>query len=261
MPDRRFHDRSAPRWAGLLAAAAVTAAVPSGAVADVSPADLQPYKARYQVTFRGLNGGQIESSMSRGPVTGQWLYQTRAFPSLLGRVAVSPLAHERSTMQVTTAGVRPLTFDFNDGSASSNKDVNLRFDWSSGRVSGSAEGVRFEFPVQPGTQDTASVQAAMLIELLAGRSPHGFPIVTGNKLREYRYWQEGKATVSTPLGQFETVVWANQRDGSTRVTKAWHAPALGYLPVQAVQFRNGKAETQMKLIALERGQGTGDRGR
>jgi hypothetical protein len=251
MTDPLIARRRAWRSAALLAGAALAFVTP---LSHAKEKALQPYKARYQVTFRGLSGGQIESSLSRGSVPGQWLYETRAFPSLLGRVAVSPHARERSTMQVTPSGVRPLTFDFNDGSDSSSKDVRFRFDWTAGRVQGEAEGVPFDLAVQPGTQDTASVQAAMIIELLADRSPAGFPILTGRRLREYRYWYEGKATVMTPFGQFEAVVWANQRDGSTRVTKVWHAPALGYVPVQAIQYRKGQAETQMKLLALTREQ-------
>jgi len=252
MVDQLIARRRAWRYAALLAGGALVLAAPLSHAREKA---LEPYKARYQVTFRGLSGGQIESSLSRGSVPGQWLYETRAYPSLLGRVAVSPHARERSTMQVTPSGVRPLTFDFNDGSDSSSKDVRFKFDWAAGRVQGEAEGVPFDLAVQPGTQDTASVQAAMIIELLAGRSPAGFPILTGRRLREYRYWYEGKATVMTPFGQFETVVWANQRDGSTRVTKVWHAPALGYVPVQAIQYRKGQAETQMKLLALTRGDG------
>jgi len=247
----------AMRVLGLLLGVALALAANATHAKD---ATLQPYKARYQVTYRGLSGGQIESSLARGTVADQWLYETRAFPSLLGRIAVSPLARESSVMQITPSGVRPLTFDFNDGSDTTTKDVRFKFDWAAGHVRGEAEGVPFDLPVQPGTQDTASVQAAMIIELLAGRSPQGFPILVGKRLRDYRYWPEGKATVMTPFGQFDTVVWANQRDGSTRVTKVWHAPALGYVPVQAVQYRKGQAETQMKLLALERGQGTGDRG-
>lgn len=223
-------------------------------LAHGSETGLEPYKARYQVTYRGLGGGEIESSLARGSVPGQWLYATRAFPSLLGRVAVSPHARERSVMQVTPSGVRPITFDFDDGSEGSKKDVSLRFDWTAGRVRGVAEGTPFDLAIPPGTQDTASVQVAMILDLLAGRSPQGFPIVTGRKLREYRYWPEGKATVTTPFGQLETVVWANQRDGSTRLTKVWHAPALGYVPVLAIQYRKGQAETQMKLVALTREQ-------
>jgi hypothetical protein len=247
-PDRRSVLRTLLALAAF-AAAAAGAQEPGGAA---PAATLQPYKARYQVSYRGVSGGQIESGLRRGPQPGQWLYETRAFPNLLGRVAVSPQARERGVMLVSPSGVKPLTFSFDDGSAESAKDVRLAFDWTAGHVRGEAEGVPFEMPVPPGTQDTASVQAAMLVELLAGRAPQGFPILTGRRLREYRYWSEGPATVVTPFGQFEAVVWANQRDGSTRLTRVWHAPSLGYLPVQAVQFRKGQPEVQMRLLALER---------
>ena len=253
MPERRA-GRIAGLLAGVLGGLALLLAAPPSRSAE-PPDTLQPYTARYQVSYRGLSGGQIESSLSPGTAAGQWLYQTRAFPSLLGRVAVSPQARERATMEISATGVRPLAFDFDDGSTGGGKDVKLRFDWAAGRVHGEAEGEPIDMPVKPGTQDTASVQAAMMVALLAGRAPQGFPIVTGSRLRDYRYWPEGKATVVTPYGQFDTVVWANQRDGSKRVTKVWHAPALGYLPVQAIQYRKGQAETQMKLVALSRGDG------
>jgi hypothetical protein len=234
-------------WAWLFATLAFAVVTP-GTWARDADAGLQPYRARYQVNYRGLSGGQIESSLSRGSVAGQWLYETRAYPSMLARVAVSPQARERGVMQVTAEGVRPLTFDFNDGSEGSQKDVRFAFDWTAGRVRGEAQGAPFDLAVKPGTQDTASVQAAMILDLLAGRQPKGFPILTGSKLRDYRYWPEGRATIVTPYGQFETVIWANQRSGSTRLTKVWHAPTLGYVPVQAIQYRKGQAETQMKLV-------------
>ena len=244
-PARRRHC-----W--LLVMLALALATPGAGARDAG-ASLQPYKARYQVNYRGLSGGQIESSLSPGSAKGQWLYETRAFPSMLARVAVSPQARERGIMQVTAEGVRPLAFDFNDGSEGSRKDVRFTFDWAAGRVHGEAQGEPFDLAVHPGTQDTASVQAAMILALLAGDEPKGFAILTGSRLREYRYWPEGKATIVTPYGQFETVVWVNQRSGSTRLTKVWHAPALGYVPVQAVQYRKGQAETQMKLVSLTRG--------
>jgi hypothetical protein len=248
-PDRR-------RWPGalaLVAAAALLAALaPRAHASEAGAADLQPFKARYQATFRGISGGQIENGLRRGAQPGQWLYETRAYPNLLGRVAVSPEARERGVMEVTAGGVRPMTFDFSDGKSDLAKDVRFAFDWKSGRVKGEAQGKPFDLPVTAGTQDTASVQAAMLVELLAGREPKGFTILTGSRLRDYRYWSEGRATVVTPFGQFDTVVWANQRNGSDRVVKVWHAPSLGYVPVQAVQFRKGQLETQLKLVSFER---------
>lgn len=237
-------------FAGLPARAQVAAT--TGASATAPQPMMQPYTARYQVSYRGLSGGEIESSFKRGAASGQWQYETRAFPNLFGRIAVSPEAREVSTMAITPTGVRPVSFSFNDGSSSSTKDVHLAYDWAGKTVTGNASGKPVSFTLTPGTQDTASVQAAMIQERLAGRKPQGFRIITGNKMRDYRYWQEGTAQIMTPFGQVETEVWANQRDGSDRVSKVWHAPSLGYVPVQAIQYRKGNPEVQMKLVKLQR---------
>lgn len=239
----------APGRAGTAMAATGAAAA---AVATPAPGTLQPYKARYQVSYRGLSGGQIEASFRPGAASGQWLYETHAFPNLLGRIAVSPEAYQRSTMLVGSAGVKPLSFDFNDGSAEDEKDVRLRFDWTRNHVTGTADGKPIDLDVLPGTQDTASVQAAMIFERVSGRSPTSFRIITGRKVRDYRYWSEGLQQVSSPFGPVTAEVWASQREGSTRVQKVWHVPSLGYVPVQAIQYRKGSAEVQMKLLALER---------
>jgi hypothetical protein len=222
--------------------------------ASASRADpgLKPYTARYHVSYRGLSGGEIESSFRPGQRAGLWLYETRVYPNFFGRIAVSTQAHETSTMQVTDHGVRPLSFSFNDGASDRKKDVQLTYDWSAGKLTGVAEGKPVAFDLEPGVQDTASVQAAMIQERLAGRKPQSFKIVTGGKLREYRYWLEGTQQVMTPFGQVDAEVWANQRDGSTRVSKVWHAPSLGFLPVQAIQYRKGNPEVQMKLVKLDR---------
>jgi Protein of unknown function (DUF3108) len=231
--------------------ATVIASWPSTSRADPGTA-LQPYIARYQVSYRGLSGGEIESTFRRGSHPGLWQYESRVFPNFFGRIAVSPQARELSSMQVAANGVRPLSFSFNDGASDKQKDVRLAYDWAGGKLTGTAEGKTVAIDLVPGVQDTASVQAAMIQERLAGRKPQSFKIVTGGKLREYRYWMEGTQQVMTPFGQVEAEVWANARDGSNRVSKVWHAPSLGYVPVQAIQYRKGNPEVQMKLVRLQR---------
>jgi hypothetical protein len=251
---RRKQEGAAPGrgwWLALTALVAGTASAADAPSSAASSGVLQPYVARYQVSYRGLNGGEIESSFRRGKANGQWLYETRAYPSLLGRVAVSSQARERSVMQAAPGSVQPLSFDFDDGSDDTDKDVRLRYDWTLGTVTGQAGGKPVAFELTAGTQDTASVQAAMIQARLEGRKPQGFRIITGGKLRDYRYWQEGMQQVMTPFGQVEAEVWASQRNGSNRVSKVWHAPSLGYLPVQAIQYRKGNPEVQMKLVRLQ----------
>ena len=248
--------RQLANWCALVTAVAGTwlLAAPGIALGDqvAAAAGLQPYTARYQVSYRGLNGGEIESSFKRGTAAGQWQYETRVFPTLLARVAISSQAHEKSVIELSPAGIRPLSFNFDDGSASAAKDVRLAYDWNELTVTGSVEGKPVALAITPGTHDTSSVQAAMILELLAGRKPQSFKIITGGKLREYRSWPEGTQQVMTPYGQVEAEVWASQRTGSNRVTKTWHAPSLGYVPVQAIQYRKGNPEVQMKLVRLQR---------
>ena len=240
-------------WFGLLSALAICGAAPSTALGDPAGAGPGPtaYKARYQVSYRGLGGGQIEVSLQPQP-DGTWVYESHAFPNMLGRLAISTSAHERGVMEVKGDSVRPLSYDYDAGRDDASKDIHARFDWAANRVSGTFEGKEFAFDLTPGTQDTASVQAAMLSELVAGRTPQSFRLVTGGKVRDYRYWSEGTAQVTTTTGAYDTVVWSNQRDGSSRVSKVWHAPALGFVPVQAIQYRDGRAELQMKLVEVER---------
>jgi hypothetical protein len=240
----------------LIAPCALAAAAAPGPEAaqsaQASAHRLVPYVARYQVSYRGISGGQIESSLRRGTAPGQWVFQSRPYPNLLGRVAVSPDARQRSTMEISGTTVRPLRLVFDDGSDDSIKDVSVEFSWPSGVARGQSKGKSFDLTVPPGTQDPASVQPAMLVALLEGLKPEGFRILNGARLEEYRYWSEGPATVVTPYGQFETVVWASQRNGSKRVNRVWHAPDLGYVPVQAIQYNKGRPDVQMRLVALER---------
>ena len=229
----------------------------SSAVAETvkSGAELQtrmkPYKARYKVGYKAIPGGEIEASFRRGSKPGIWIYESRAFPNLLGRVIVSAAAVERSTMEITERGVRPLSLDFNDGSDEKADDIRLTYDWSRNHVSGEVNGAPFEKSIEPGTQDTASVQAAMITELVAGRSPTGFPILTGKKLRDYRYWQDKTERVQTAIGEFDAVVWASTREGSKRIVKVWHVPELGYVPVKATQFLKDKPQVHMNIVSLE----------
>ena len=75
---------------GLVTGLGVAAPSHAGTAAAAS---MSPYTARYQVSYRGLSGGEIEASFRRADANGLWQYETRAFPNFFGRIAVSPRAH------------------------------------------------------------------------------------------------------------------------------------------------------------------------
>ncbi len=84
---RNLRARGVAAIAALLLAGG--ASLPAWTTADSAPARLEAYTARYAVSYRGLAGGQIEASLAPGSTPETWQYATRAYPNVLGRLAIS----------------------------------------------------------------------------------------------------------------------------------------------------------------------------
>lgn len=214
-------------------------------------ATLQPFTATYSVTYRGIGAGTLQTQLLRDPQTGQWIFETRVNPSFLARFAVNRNAIERSVMEVDNEGVRPLQWRLDDGKSGSDGDGTLSFDWTQRSVSGDYHGAPVALITEAGLQDRQSIQVQVIYDLLQGHEPGELPMVNDDKIRQYAYSRGSSGEVQTKLGKIDAVVYESTRPGSSRISRVWHAPSLGFVPVRAEQVRKGKVETVMTLIALE----------
>ena len=213
----------------------------------------EPFTATYAVTFRGLNGGTLEMHWRRDAQSGRYIFETGAHPSTLARFFVSSDAFERTTFETSGDGLRPVLWETEDGKAGDKGDGRLEFDWNTKRITGTFEGKPVDLPLEPGTLDRTSIQLGVMMSLLRGQEPGTITMVNGDDLRSYTYTRVKKESMSTKLGSYDAVVYESTRPGSNRVSRVWHAAALGYVPVRAEQIRKGKVETVMELIALKTG--------
>lgn len=220
-------------------------------LANTDPPALEPFTATYAVTFRGIEAGTLHMELRREADTGHLVYETRANPSMLARFVVSANALERSVMEVTPDGIRPLTWHLDDGKSSTKRDGALRFDWMQQSVSGEIEDKKIELQAVPRVQDRLSIQVEVMRALAQGAEPGTIPLIDDERIKEYTYKKSGTATLDTKLGKLDTVIYESTRPGSSRVSRVWHAPSLGYLPVRAEQIRKGKVETVMVLEKKE----------
>jgi len=180
-----------------------------------------------------------------------WIYQSRSEPRGIGRV-MSERPVQRSVMRVTEAGVQPLSYNADDGTSSTKRDVNIMFDWSAGRVTGVYEDKKVDMALVPGLKDDFSVQIAMMVELLRGRTPQQFLLLDGNSVRQYNYTRDGEETLTTPIGTIETIIYKSQKEGSPRATRFWCAPSKGYIPLRVQQKRGDDVQWTMQIQSLER---------
>ena len=242
---RQSSDESgSARW--LLAVAAAVLLVSGRAVAAD---ELKPYTATYNGIWRGMT---VAVSTLQLEQTGDtWRFSSRSEGRGIGKLASGvfpPL--QVSVVRVTDQGVLPQSFKSTGGDA--DKTILLNYDWQLHRVTGVYEGTEVSLPLTPQVQDDGSVQLALIVELLAGRTPPTVQLIDKNSVREYQFSRDGEATIKTALGDVQTVVFKSQKKNSPRITRFWCAPDRGYVPMRVQQKKGDDVQWTMEIQSLKR---------
>ena len=219
--------------------------------------ELKPFEASYAWIWHGMTVAvstlKLEQTAHAPDARAgdTWLYSAHSDPRGIGRVfAERPT--QQSTIQVNDNGVRPLHYTADDGTSSGKRNSDLQFAWEHNRVTGVYETDKVDMPLQPGTQDDLSVQIALMVELLAGRTHAQSLLIDKNSVREYEYTREGEESVSTPVGKIDTVIYRSQKKGSPRVTRFWCDPQQGYIPVRVEQKKGDEVQWSMQVESVKR---------
>jgi len=228
----------------------ILACVLSLAAARVAAADeLRPFEATYDWIWRGMT--VAETTVKLEKTDGTWAYTSRSSPRGIGKLAPQR-PKTRSELKVTDEGVRPLTYQGDDGTDSTKRTINVTYNWDTHQISGIYEDTAVSLPLTPDVQDDSSVQIAMMVALLQGRTPERFSVLDKNSVREYQYRKVGEETLKTAIGEVPTVIFASQRANSPRVNRYWLAPDRGYIPMRVQQKRGDDVEWTMEIRSLKR---------
>ena len=216
----------------------------------VSRADeLKPYQASYQGIWHGMTVAMSDLKLEQTGDT--WTMSSSSSARGLGRLAAGVFPPRQvSVVRVTAAGVQPQSFKSEGGDSARSSD--LSYDWQAHPVTGTLDGARLEQPLAPGVQDDGSVQLALMVELLAGRTPSSFLMIDQHGPRAYQFARDGEATLATPIGAIPTVIYRSQKAGSPRITRFWCASHQGYVPVKVEQTKGDEVQWTMEIRSLSR---------
>ena len=229
-----------------IAACALALAASAAGAAEVT---LAPFAAEYDVRYGRMAVGTSRTELSRSG--DRWTMESTSTATGFARLIAGGTLRQRSEFELLPDGPRPVSYSFDDGTTRTDRDVSLRFDWSAGRVRGTAEDEPVDVATVEGLQDAASMQALVLALLRAGREPGTIAMIEKDKVKYYRYTLLRTEKLATAIGELETVVYRSARDGSERETLTWHAPKLGYAAVQAEQRVGGKRGFQTYIRRFE----------
>jgi hypothetical protein len=230
---------------------ALCLAAPIAAHADEGP--LAPFTADYDVHYGSVDVGSSRTRVLRSAEPGRWIIESHSNASGLAKLVAGGTLLQRSTFDLDPSGVRPLSYQFDDGTKHSDRDVTLEFDWRASRVRGTAEDEPVDVATAPGLQDAASIQALVLARLRGGTEPGAIDMIEKDRIKRYHYTQLRRERLKTAIGELDTIVYRSAREGSARETIFWYAPSLGFTLVRAEQHRDGKRAFRTTIRRYQRG--------
>lgn len=209
---------------------------------------LVPFAAHYQADWKTINVGTSDLELKEDTEPGRYLYTWTITAHGIFRMVYRDDLVQKSWFGIHAEHVRPSKYLAVDGSSS----VDLDFDWDGGRVRGTSETKPVDLTLKDGTQDVMSIQVEVMLDLKRGNLPKIFQIIDKDQTKEFIYADEGPAKIRTALGPLDTIVVSSQRPGNSRILRMWFAPSLGFIPVQAERYRDGKLEFAMRIKTLKR---------
>lgn len=236
--------------AGFCAAAPAQSSATAG-TAEAAATALVPFEATYTVTWKGMNAGNAVLNL-RATGDETYTYTSRNLARGVFRIALPDAITQSSEFRVQAGRIVPLRYRGDDGSSDTDRDVALDFDWQSERVTGTAEDEPVNLPLSPGVQDVMSVQIAQMRAVAMSELPTSFKLADKDEIKEYEFVRDGAERVKTAVGEVDTLICVSRRPGSSRATRLWIAPSLGYLPVRAERRKADRLEFAMELEKLIR---------
>jgi hypothetical protein len=231
-------------------AAALFALASAGAAAAAEDATIPTYSALYQVEYKGKDLGTSEFKVTYDGATDTYEFTSRTMVKGLLKLASPNPVIERSHFRVVGDRIEPLEFWYEDGSRKGEDNVHIEFDWQRRIAVVSGDGSRREVALEDRTLDRGSMQVALMRDMIVQRRPGDYRLVGEDASSGYALTDNGEAKTDTGVGPLTTHSFTQQREGSSRSTWLWFAPALSYLPARIEQRKEGAVQTAFKLASV-----------
>jgi hypothetical protein len=224
-----------------LATLAAVAAIPAAAQLQIAE-----YRASYEVRNGGRRAADAEFSVVAA-ADGEYVYRSvTEARGLLKLVAPNP-ATEESRLRLAGDALVSMQFNYVDGSRKGEDNFSIAYDTAAGQIRIMRTDGAETLPYEADLLDRGSLQVAVMRDLARCRQPGTYRWIDDDGIKTYRYERLDDAVAETGAGDFPTLRFRQQREGSSRQSILWLAPSVSYVPVIVEQIDDGETETVFTL--------------
>lgn len=210
---------------------------------------IAPFYVEYDVGNNLINAGVAKLSLkSQGD---EWIYSLVTEPSGIFRLTGKGRIREISVINVNKNKLVPRSYSYSQAGDEKRRNIDAQFNWDSKELKIQSQGEEETEELTDPILDRLSVTLAVMDQVRKGFSNAEMQVLDAGKIKTMEFVNEGMETLDTQLGKFETIVVRRTREGSSRETLTWFAPALNYVPVQMEQLKRGKLVARLSITKLE----------
>ena len=209
---------------------------------------LTPHSAEYKVKISVLSGRlrtELRATDSGYEATHE--IEPTGISRLFARGSIS----ETSNFAVAADGLLPTRYRSSDTLSRDKSRADLRFDWATGKVTGTVDGEAVQSILDDVVHDRVSIQYELMRDLLNGGPSDQYILFDVDRLKTINVRIVGTRQVKVPAGRFDAIGIQHQAENSSRVTTLWCVEELGFLPVLIEQHRKGKLRVRATLRKYE----------
>ncbi|MDO6462402.1 DUF3108 domain-containing protein [Granulosicoccaceae sp. 1_MG-2023] len=212
----------------------------------------KPFYVEYTVGNNLINAGIATLSLQAGD--GEWVYSLKTEPAGIFRLTGKGRINEVSVLSVTQdKELIPHSYSFSQAGDEKRRNVEADFNWEAQELTIRHRGEEATEELTDPILDRLSVTLTVMDLVREGFERADLQILDGGKIKAMSFINEGRQTVDTALGSFDTIVVRRIREGSSRETVTWFAPELDYVPVMIEQLKRGELVARLKIRKLREG--------
>ncbi len=208
-----------------------------------------PYRAQYSVAASGTTVAEATYILSRSAQG--WEFRSHARPTRMVSWFINAEIEEYGLLESNGDALRPARYRFEQkgDKEQNNKIWEAQYDWGSRKVTLSRGDKTRQFALDVNVHDPLSVQLALAQCMKTGCRETHYSVLDELELQPRHFERSGQESLSTALGDYETVKLSYRR--GKRETITWLAPALHYIPVRIQQFRNNDLKSEMRITDVK----------
>jgi hypothetical protein len=207
------------------------------------------FEAHYSLYRTGAKVAEMLRVFTRLD-NGQFRYRSETRTTGLFSVFRKDHVVEQSNWRMQDGELKPLEYLYEHSGGKKNRNVAVTFDWEARRITNTVNGHSWRMPAEPNVMDKLLYQLAIMHDLKAGHSQLAYTIADGGKIKVYNFELLGEETITTPLGELQTVKVSRQRPNSRRETVFWCAKKLHFLPVRVENIETDGGKTTVIIDSV-----------